>query len=59
MNYFGLRKVSVSLTRYANGKAGYATFTVKDAITAKKSKLITAIFDLFKKTNGVSTLILF
>jgi hypothetical protein len=44
MNCFGPKKVSILLACYVDGKAGYATFKVKDAVTKKKSQSTTVTF---------------
>jgi hypothetical protein len=51
---FGPKKVSILLARYVDGKAGYATFKVKDAVTKKKSPstTVTFFYHISRKTNG-------
>jgi hypothetical protein len=53
MNCFG-PKIPILLACYVDGKAGYATFKVKDAVTKKPSTTVTFNY-ISKKTNGFPT----
>jgi hypothetical protein len=53
------RRFPLLLACYVDGKAGYATFKVKDAVTKKKSQSTTVTFNYFQENKWLFNLISF